>query len=106
MLIVKYLFPRYLRNTHSKIVAFLFIINALNLYKTPKKQWTNPEFAHYLILALSVAQSFLHGFKLSSFSRSNILHPINIKIDSSNQVVERVVNEHDAANGSNIDRIF
>lgn len=29
----KYLFPRQLRNTHSKILAFMFVLSSMHLYK-------------------------------------------------------------------------
>jgi hypothetical protein len=81
LLLIKYVIPGRLRNTHSKIVAFLFILNSLNLYKTHKSQQDNGDYAHYILIFLSVVQGLLNGFKLSSFVRS-----------SENAIVERVTN--------------
>ena len=32
-LVLKYLFPSKMRNTHTKVLAFMFVLQALNMYK-------------------------------------------------------------------------
>lgn len=102
---IKYVIPGRLRNTHSKIVAFLFILNSLNLYKTHKSQQENGEYGHYIVIFLSVVQGLLNGFKLSSFVRSKLESSIKY-LGSENSIVERVANAQEIQNDSNIDRIF
>ena len=38
IILVKYVFPTYQRNTHSKVLAFLYVLGALNTYKQRKTQ--------------------------------------------------------------------
>ena len=60
-----------MRNTHSKIIAFMFVLQSLNMFKNKREsERTYGEFGFYLVLLLSIVQGGLHGFKLSSFKRS------------------------------------
>ena len=83
-----------MRNTHSKIIAFMFVLQSLNMFKNKKEsERTYGEFGFYLVLLLSIVQGGLHGFKLSSFKRSK--HLLSNFIASENAVVEKVVNYQD-----------
>jgi hypothetical protein len=93
-IVIKYAFPGKMRNTHSKIIAFMFVLQSLNMFKNKKEsERTYGEFGFYLVLLLSIVQGGLHGFKLSSFKRSK--HLLSNFIASENAVVEKVVNYQD-----------
>ena len=65
-LVLKYLFPGKMRNTHTKVLAFMFVLQALNMYKYGDKTGNG----WYVVVMLSVLQGAAHGFKVSSFIRS------------------------------------
>jgi hypothetical protein len=65
---LKYFFPRYMRNTHTKVLAFMFVLQAINGYKHMHDEGG---FGWYLRVILALGQGLIHGFKLSSFIRSN-----------------------------------
>ena len=52
--LTKYLFPKRMRNTHSKILAFLFVLNTLNLYKQKKIDYENGEISHWIVFGLNL----------------------------------------------------
>ena len=36
VIVLKYVLPSRFRNTHAKVLAFIFVLNALSLYKQKK----------------------------------------------------------------------
>lgn len=52
---IKYLFPGKMRNTHSKVLAFMFVLQSLNMYKNKREsEKTYGEFGFYVVLLLSL----------------------------------------------------
>lgn len=70
---IKYIFPTRFKNTHSKILAFLFVLSSLNMYKKQRVEMDHMQFSHWILFAFQIVQALLHGFKLSSFKRSKPL---------------------------------
>lgn len=71
MVAVKHLFPSRFRNTHSKLLGFLHVMNALNTHKHKgQERDVVAEVLFWVVFPSAIVQALLHGFKLSSFKRS------------------------------------
>eukprot|EP00347_Sterkiella_histriomuscorum_P021636 403333291 len=96
LVLIKYLYPKGLKNTQQKLIAFMYILATLQVYRSidGSQPIIGINLVKYYLVLICFAQSLMSAFKVSTLFKSQ-----------ENAVIERVVLQQEQVIG-NSDRVY